>query len=110
MTFDPEVPTPTTVIEYHLRSFRHLDEAFFAVLPRDLQLCDAEWEALEQAILTVQDAVHATVVHLLDAVNALRGEYAERQWEGVVLGLIMARRLDLLSTHPSLVLHDIDTI
>jgi Cysteine-rich CWC len=76
VTFDPEVTTPPTVIEHHLRSFRHLSEAFFAVLSRDLQLCDAEWKALEQAILTVQDAVHAKVVHLLDAFNALRWQDA----------------------------------
>jgi hypothetical protein len=101
VTFDPEVIKHTTVIEHGLLSFRHLSEAFLTVLPRDIELCDAEWDAIENAIRTVQDAVHAKVGRLLEALDALRGEWTEHQWEGVVLGLLMAHRLDLLSTHPS---------
>ena len=49
VTFDFEVPKSTTPIEHHLRSFRHLSEAFFSMLPCDLQLCNAEWKAIEHA-------------------------------------------------------------
>jgi hypothetical protein len=59
VTFDPEVTKPTTIIAHHLRSFCHPSEAFFTVLPRDIELGDAEWEAIEHAIRTIQDAVQA---------------------------------------------------
>jgi hypothetical protein len=85
---------------HHLLSLHHLCEDFFAVLPQDMQLRAAEWDAIEHAVLTVQHAVNSKVSHLLDAFNALRGEWTERPWEGVVLGLLLAGRPDLLSTHP----------
>lgn len=101
VTFDPEVPTPTTVIEHHLRSFRHLSEAFFAVLPCDLQLCDAEWEGSNRP--SSRSRTQCMPKWSICWMHSMRcvGKYAERQWEGVVLGLMMARRLALLSTHPA---------
>jgi hypothetical protein len=102
VTSDSEVTKHITAIVHDLLSFHRLSEAFFAALPHDLWLRDAEWDAIEHALLVAQHAVNVKVGHLLDALNAQRREWTERQWEGVVLGLLMARRLDLLSAHPSL--------
>jgi hypothetical protein len=102
VTSDTEVTKHITTIVHDLLSSHRLSEAFFAALPHDLWLHDAEWEAIEHALLVAQHAVHVTVGQLLEALTALRGEWTERQWEGVVLGLLMAHRLDLLSDHPSL--------
>lgn len=100
MTLDSEVSKHTQTLVHHLLSLHRLYEAFFAALPRDVQLREADWEAIEQAMLTVQYGVNVKVGHLLDAFNALRGEWNDRQWEGVVLGLLLASRPDLLSVHP----------
>jgi hypothetical protein len=102
VTSDAEISKHITAIVHDLLSSHCLAEAFFAALPHDLGLRDAEWEAIEHAVLVAQQAVHVKAGHLLEAFNALRGEWADRQWEGVVLGLLMASRLDLLSDHPSL--------
>jgi hypothetical protein len=102
VTSDAEITKHIIAIAHDLRSSHCLSEAFFAALPHDLWLRDAEREALEHAMLVAQQAVHVKAGHLLEAFNALRGEWADRQWEGVVLGLLMAGRLDLLSDHPSL--------
>ena len=100
MTFDPEVIQHTKAIIHYLLSFHRLSETFFAALPHDLQLREAEWDAIEDTVLALQHTVNVTVGQLLDALNALRGEWTSRQWEGVVLGLLMAGRPDLLSIHP----------
>jgi len=102
VTLDAEITKNITAIVHDLLSSHCLSEAFFAALPHDLWLRDTEWEALEHAVLVAQHAVHVKAGHLLEAFNALREELADRQWEGVVLGLLMAGRLDLLSDHPSL--------
>jgi hypothetical protein len=100
MPSDPEITTHTKDIVHHLLSFHRLYEEFFASLPEDIRLRDAEWDAIEHAVFTLQHAVNVKVSHLLDAYNALREELTDRPWEGVVLGLLLARRPDLLSTHP----------
>jgi hypothetical protein len=102
VTSDAEITKHITAIVHDLLNPHCLSEAFFAALPHDLGLPDAEREAIEHAVLMAQHAVHVKAGHLLEAFNALRGEWADRQWEGVVLGLLMASRLDLLSDHPSL--------
>jgi hypothetical protein len=102
VTSDFEVPKPITAIIHDLLSVHPFSEAFYAALPQDLWLHDAAWEAIEHAFLVSQHAVHVKVGQLLEALHALREEWTERQWEGVVLGLLMARRLDLLSDHPAL--------
>jgi hypothetical protein len=102
VTFDPEITNNTTAIVHHLLSFHRLSEAFFAALPQDIRLGEAEWDAIEHAVYAVQDAVNVKVGHLLDALNVLRGEWTSGQWEGVVLGLLMAHRADLLGAHPSI--------
>ena len=102
MTSDAEITKRITAIVHDLLNSHCLSEAFFAALPQDLGLRDAEWEAIEHAVLVARHAVHVKAAHLLEAFNALRGEWADRQWEGVVLGLLMASRLDLLSDHASL--------
>jgi hypothetical protein len=101
VALDPEIARNSQAIMHHLLSLHRLSETFFAELPHDLPFRDAEWEAIEHAILAGQHVVNVKVGHLLDAVNALRSESTSRQWEGVVLGLLMARRLDLLSAHPA---------
>ena len=100
MTFDSESARNSQSIVHHLLSLHRLSEAFFAALPRNIQLRDEEWDAIEHAILALQHGVNVKVGHLLDAFNALRGEWNGRQWEGVVLGLLLASRPDLLSAHP----------
>jgi hypothetical protein len=100
MTLDAESARNTRNIVHHLLSFHRLSEAFFAALPRNIQLRDEEWDAIEHAILALQHGVNVKVGYLLDAFNALRGEWNGRQWEGVVLGLLLASRPDLLSAHP----------
>ena len=100
MTLDPEITAHTKAIVYHLLSFHHLSEPFFAALPHDFPLYEGDWDAIEHAVFTVQHTVNVKVNHLLDALNALRGAWADRQWEGVALGLLMAHRPDLLSAHP----------
>jgi hypothetical protein len=102
VTFDPEITNNTTAIVHHLLSLHRLSEAFFAALSQDLRLGEAEWDAIEHAVYAVQDAVNVKVGHLLDALNMLRGEWTSGQWEGVVLGLLMAHRADLLGAHPSI--------
>jgi hypothetical protein len=102
VTFDPEITNNTTAIVHHLLSLHRLSEAFFAALPQDIRLGEAEWDAIEHAVYAVQDAVNVKVGHLLDALNVLRGEWTSGRWEGVVLGLLMAHRADLLGAHPSI--------
>jgi hypothetical protein len=102
VTSDSEVPKPITAIIHDLLSIHPFSEAFYAVSPQGLWLHDAAWEAIEHAFLVSQRAVHVKVGQLLEALNALRKEWTERQWERVVLGLVMASRLDLLSDHPAL--------
>jgi hypothetical protein len=102
VTFDPEITHNTRAMVQHLLSFHRLAEAFFAALPQDMRLGEAEWDAIEHAVFEVQHAVNVTVGHLLDALNVLRGEWSGGQWEGVVLGLLMAHRADLLGAHPSI--------
>jgi hypothetical protein len=102
VTSDAEITKHITAIVHDLLSSHCLAEAFFAALPHDLWLRDAEWEAIEHALLVAQHAVHVKAGHLLEACKALRAEHADRQWEGVVLGLLMANRLDLLGDHPAL--------
>ena len=100
MTLDSEGAKNTQTIVHHLLSLHRLSEAFFASLPQNIQLRDEEWDAIEHAILALQHGVNVKVGYLLDAFNALRGEWNGRQWEGVVLGLLLASRPDLLSAHP----------
>ena len=100
MTLDSESARNTQNIVHHLLSFHRLSEVFFAALPQNIQLRDEEWDAIEHAILALQHGVNVKVGYLLDAFNALRGEWNGRQWEGVVLGLLLASRPDLLSAHP----------
>jgi hypothetical protein len=102
VTFDPAVTNNTTAMLQHLLSLHRLSEMFFATLPQDIRLGEAEWDAIEHAVVAVQQAVNVTVGHLLDALNVLRREWTGGQWEGVVLGLLMAQRPDLLAAHPSI--------
>jgi hypothetical protein len=100
VTLDAEGTRNTQTIVHHLLSLHRLSEAFFASLPQDMQLREEAWEAIEHAMLALQHGVNVTVAQLLNAFNALRGEWSGRQWEGVVLGLLLASRPDLLSAHP----------
>jgi hypothetical protein len=102
VTFDPAITNNTTAMLQHLLSLHRLSEAFFAALPPDIRLGEPEWDAIEHAVSALQQAVNIKVGQLLDALNVLRGEWAGGQWEGVVLGLLMAQRPDLFGAHPSI--------